>query len=362
MRFNGVKYQIVDNTKGSRRVSVDGNKIIFNYPCSNQSDCTPYKLLFSPGYYQIELWGAYGGDGRYGNNVTIREGSGGKGAYVSGKIAISGTQELYLYIGGRGEDQIDIYKNRSLGGYNGGGNGGVDLVDTNFTESSAGGGGSTDLRLVNKQDFSGWKSRILVAAGGGGGVSSNNRYNDYNNFLGGDGGTLNGSSTVPYSVGGTQTTGIFGYGQNGFDFDGDTFRLGGSTGGSGGGYYGGYVKKYEGSAEFQETAGAGGSSYISGYNECIAIKYESTENNIIPSLNSYHYSHLYFDEGIMKQNGDEGFIDQYEESIFDQTQNGVARITIIKTFESLPIFCTFPKQFHITFPKSLVLITICMIK
>ena len=40
--------------------------------------------------------------------------------------------------------------------------------------------------------------------------------------------------------------------------------------------------------------GADGSSFISGHNGCDAIKEESTENNIIHTGQSVHYSELYF--------------------------------------------------------------------
>ena len=359
--FTGIKYQIVDHNKGSKKVSHYGNTYIFKFPCSNQSDCTPYKLLFSPGYYRIELWGAYGGDGRYVNVPDIRKGSGGKGAYVSGKLAISGTQELFLFIGGRGEDQTDIYHNRTLGGYNGGGNGGLDLNDDSYPESSAGGGGATDLRLLCEQTFLGWKSRIIVAAGGGGATSTNVTNNKHKHYKAGDGGTINGVSTSSYAFGGTQTSGLFGYGQNGFDFGNDSYTLGGSSGGCGGGYYGGTVKECEEKEEVdsQETGGAGGSSFISGYDGCKAINYESTIDNITHSSKSYHYSHLYFDDGIMKKNGDEDFIDQFEESSFEKTQNGVARITILSSFDSLKIFCSYHKLIIIDFPLLVIFIVYC---
>ena len=339
--FRGIKYQIVNKTKGKKRVVVDDNVFIFKYPCSNTSDCSPYKLLLSPGYYQFELWGAYGGDARYQNTPNLREDSGGKGAYVSGKLAVVGTLELYLYIGGQGEDQVDIYTERSKGGYNGGGNGGVDWYDPSEGESSAGGGGASDLRLILDQSLEGWKSRILVAAGGGGACSTNHTNSVHSSYKGGDGGALESHSDVKMAVGGTQTTGIFGYGQDGLDFDDDTFQSGGSTGGSGGGYYGGQTFEYKETTEYQEMAGAGGSSFISGYSQCNAVKYENSNNKVAHSSQPIHYSNLFFNEGIMKDNENDDFIDQSTISEFDNTKNGVARITIIQSYDSLPLFYTF---------------------
>lgn len=44
----------------------------------------------------------------------------------------------------------------------------------------------------------------------------------------------------------------------------------------------------------------GGSGYISGYEGCDAISKESTEDNIIHTGNSIHYSGKVFTNGILK--------------------------------------------------------------
>ena len=51
------------NQKGEK-VTVNGNTTVFQYPCSSQISCAPYELLFRPGIYKIELYGAQGGMGR----------------------------------------------------------------------------------------------------------------------------------------------------------------------------------------------------------------------------------------------------------------------------------------------------------
>ena len=284
--FQGIKYNVINKSIGKRNVIVNNKSYIFKYPCENTSFCTPYKLLISPGYYLFELWGACGGNGRYQNNETIREDSGGKGAYVSGKIALTGTQIFYIYIGGKGEDQYDIYKNRSLGGFNGGGAGGIDLHDTKNGESSAGGGGATDVRLILGQDLESWKSRIIVAAGGGGAVSTDNIRIEKNRYYqGGHGGKLQGNSYLEATKGGTQTSGFFGYGQDGLDISN---KKGGSTGGGGGGYYGGTSIKPESDQTF-EAGGAGGSSFISGYQDCNAVKYQNKDGKQQHSNQPIHY-------------------------------------------------------------------------
>ena len=103
---------------------------------------------------------------------------------------------------------------------------------------------------------------------------------------GGAGGGLNGLTNRTRSKPGTQTSGYkFGIGQDGYgvgDSDG--------VAGSGGGYYGGTTSDYADVCE----AGAGGSSFVSGYDGCNAISNESTENNIIHTSQNIHYSNKKF--------------------------------------------------------------------
>ena len=113
---------------------------------------------------------------------------------------------------------------------------------------------------------------------------------------GGAGGGLNGLTNRTRSKPGTQTSGYkFGIGQNGYG-------VGSSNGvaGSGGGYYGGTTSDYADNCE----AGAGGSSFVSGYDGCEAILEESTENNIIHSGQKIHYSKKEF-QNIKFLNGNE---------------------------------------------------------
>ena len=113
---------------------------------------------------------------------------------------------------------------------------------------------------------------------------------------GGAGGGLNGLTNRTRSKPGTQTSGYkFGIGQDGYgvgDSDG--------VAGSGGGYYGGTTSDYADNCE----AGAGGSSFVSGYDGCEAILEESTENNIIHSGQKIHYSKKEF-QNIKFLNGNE---------------------------------------------------------
>ena len=113
---------------------------------------------------------------------------------------------------------------------------------------------------------------------------------------GGAGGGLKGLTNRTRSKPGTQTSGYkFGIGQDGYG-------VGSSNGvaGSGGGYYGGTTSDYADNCE----AGAGGSSFVSGYDGCEAILEESTENNIIHSGQKIHYSKKEF-QSIKFLNGNE---------------------------------------------------------
>ena len=182
------------------------------------------------GYYKIQCWGAKGGCSLVDGN---RGKSGGKGGYTSGIIYLNKGEKIYVYVGKKGEDATR--GKDSKGGYNGGGLGT-------------------------------WDNRDDEAAGAGGGLI----------------GLTNRAIALP----GTQTSGYkFGIGQDGYgtgDSDG--------VAGAGGGYYGGTTNDHADS----EEAGAGGSSYISGYDGCDAISEESTENHIVHTGQSIHYSNKKF--------------------------------------------------------------------
>lgn len=223
------------------------------------------------GTYKVEAWGAQGaGD------------VGGKGGYTRGNLAMSKSENYYIYVGGRN-------------GYNGGAAGCSDSLR---------GGGASDIRLVSGawNNATSLNSRIMVAGGGGG--------NQHGIVTPGHGGGLSGTTGIPNgkytqykSTGGTQTSGgtvnnhfaNYKKGTNGsFGTGGtggcDSGAYGGSYGG-GGGYYGGAggSRLYGGN-----WSGGGGSSYISGHNGCIAIKSASDRSAKCSSASnincSYHYS------------------------------------------------------------------------
>ena len=168
-------------------------------------------------------------------------------------------QIFYFYLGGKGEDQSDegnIFVSR--GGYNGGGNGGIDLNPTEYKspESSAGGGGATDLRTNETIE-----TRILIAGGGSGAT-------DYANYVlnGSCGGGFSGedgkdsihSPSNKKGSGGTQTIGGSSYSEQGkFGYGGNQTRKMSFGSGGGGGWYG------CGSGQAYGATGGGGSGYAS---------------------------------------------------------------------------------------------------
>ena len=269
----------------------------FNYTGDSQL----FTATFS-GYYLVELWGAQGGTG---GGYT-----GGNGAYTQGKIYLDAGESFYVYVGGTASG--------TTGGWNGGGNG----LSKNGTGS--GGGGATDIRLVNStsqdlwSDFESLKSRIMVAAGGAGG--SNHGSSWCHN--GGAGGTFTGQVAPVCSSGAgygtvvpTQSRGGVASNKNnpgspgGFGYGGNSQTADWAGSGGGGGWYGGAGSTYAASYV------SGGSSYISGHAGCSSIEEESTSLNIIHNGDAYHYSGKYFSETEMKA--------------AQNTGNGRAQITLL---------------------------------
>jgi hypothetical protein len=223
------------------------------------------------GNYQIEAWGAKGG-----NSFS---GTGGNGGYTKGEIYLTKGTILYLYVGQYGQS----------GGWNGGAYGG------------ATGGGASDVRTAsgNWNDTTSLRSRILVAGGGGGGER----------IQGGAGGGLVGgngaicyNSSIGYTCtaagGGSQTAGgaggwtsPFGYGYaGGFGYGGAGAPSGIDAGGAGGGgYYGGGGITYA-------NGGGGGSSFISGCPGCNAVNASGT-----PTGQPNHFSGYIFHNTVLER-------------------------------------------------------------
>ncbi len=223
-----------------------------------------------PGTYQMECWGAKGG-----NNVGGYYGTGGNGGYTKGLLTLSNTDTVYVYVGALGVNGVTGNNTYTSAIYNGGGQG---RSSCDYDDGGGAGGGASDIRLLPGawNLSSGLKSRIMVAGGGGGG----DIVQAYA-VSGAHGGGLTGVGNVQYwpnvvvsgaSVNGTQTSGAS-FGGGGIGWCGN--------GGGGGGYYGGK----------SNGGGGGGSGFISGHLGCDAI---TSETDGTHTGQPNHYSGLVF--------------------------------------------------------------------
>ena len=321
--YDGNNTMVGNSGNGHAKITYVG-QYLNNYKSNHYGYTGDVQRFVAPrdGYYRIELWGAQGGNisgtgyDMNGNNRGDLTYIGGKGAYTTGDVYLSESQVVYIYVGGKGSDNISLTRteNQDVGGYNGGGS-----LSSGQGVYGSTGGGATDIRIVSGtwNDFNSLKSRIMVAAGGGGANFRNQGYGEGN---GGAGGTLigiNGEEALTegsyfrsdYShgyelgTGGTQNSG--GY-RIVYYLDGTVesvqnctnclgkFGMAGQvinqTGG-GSGYYGGGNNAHGGAG--------GGSSFISGYDGCDAISENSTESNIVHTGQSIHYSGIKFENSNM---------------------------------------------------------------
>ena len=213
----------------------------------------------------MHVWGAQGG----GEFAAQYWGTGGKGGYATGSMAISPGTTLYVVVGQEG------FQSATTQAYNGGGYGNL---NTSSYGNGGTGGGATHIATASGilSSLSSNTSAVKIVAGGGGGAGgcTSPSYSTYA-YNGGAGGGLNGIDGLGYSStsrvgggGGSQTAGGTSYAgsypplvQSGFgqgacvnDYTGDIIQ----GGGGGGGYYGG-------GCGFQNGGGGGGgSSYIAG--------------------------------------------------------------------------------------------------
>ena len=157
------------------------------------------RLTLYAGLYNVTCYGAQGGSGYIDGSIKSQ---GGKGAFVTGIMTITGRgTTFWAFVGGKGnEDQ----HGPNAGGFNGGGSSGEATWDKD--DGSGGGGGATDLR-VNDEELS---NRVIVAGGGSGGANYCN---------GSPGGDLNG---------------YYAYKDNSYEIDSRVNQNSGNSNGSGG--------------------------------------------------------------------------------------------------------------------------------
>ncbi|KAK8865045.1 hypothetical protein M9Y10_010575 [Tritrichomonas musculus] len=207
-----------------------------------------YSFTLYAGQYVVHCYGAKGGDTYDDNNISPD--TGGKGAYARGTMVITGSGTFfYAFVGGKGESGA---KGPNKGGFNGGGDSGMDTGGwpSNDDDAAGGGGGATDLRI--NDDSIG--SRIIVAGGGSGGAWA---------CKGAHGGQY--KINCPISNDNYQETD--GGNPDGRGGNGDNAQNQ-PGGGGGGGYYGGRGGEWCNKESSSHSAvGCGGSSYISGDDE-----------------------------------------------------------------------------------------------
>lgn len=263
-------------------------------------------VILPKGQYQLECWGAQGGNGT--NNTSQ---PGGKGGYSKGIITLNKKTNLYLYTGGQGLNGTTYNSNgaTTAGGFNGGGS-------ATSINSRGSGGGGTDIRIAVDSLY----ARVLVAGGGsgssgytnlagfaGGGISGKT-YNNQDSSSGGSwyggGGsqTQGGAANTSYSN--YTTAGSFGQGGN-YNSGSNTYY--GS--GGGGGWYGG------GGAI---GVGGGGSGYM----------YTSSSASYYPSGCLLNSSYYLTNATILA--GNAAFISPTGTSETGHAGNGYIRITVIE--------------------------------
>lgn len=200
----------------------------------------------------IDMAGAQGGS---------QWSNGGQGARVETTLSVTSGETLRIRVGQQGGSGHT--EATSLGGYNGGGNGG--LASWGDPEHGSGGGGATDIR-TNDDTFA---SRVVIAGGGGGssrfapgGDSGQNGQAGQNgdSTTGGGGATSSAGGTGGGSVAAQKgDDGILGQGGNGGPLTAYDRDFGG--GGGGGGAYGGGGGEGSWAGGPQPAGGGGGSSY-----------------------------------------------------------------------------------------------------
>ena len=247
-----VKYRAVLDGReyfGSRNVEVI-DPVVTNF---SSYDIVQSYTVMNDGYYQLEVWGAQGGDAT-GSDGSTRVG--GYGGYSTGVVELKKDETLYIGVGGKGVTGTST--STQNGGYNGGGNG---------LYHGGSGGGATHISTSRKVLSNLSKGDVLIVAGGGGGAAVTNSVNCSDG--GHAGGYIGNSANVNAC---TDTLGANGYGTGGTQGAGGgssatgatgSFGLGASynqtnssygTGGGGGGLYGGGASTLAGAG--------GGSGYV----------------------------------------------------------------------------------------------------
>ena len=308
------------------------------------------------GLYQLECWGAQGGDSKKGKDTryplnlnysnkdeVLSYNEGGRGGYSYGTVYLNVGETIYYAVGGKGDtfvyekdvnhDSLPAYIN---GGFNGGGS--ARRIDSGgFYYNGAGGGATHFAKTLDGtgvlSEYRDDKNSVLLVAGGGGASAyylntSGGKHVGSGGFGGGEEGGANYDSdsnngTVSRAYGGTQSAagsgasrGDFGQGGNG--------HLANWGSGGGGGWYGGAASSLQG--------GGGGSSYIGSENlingQTIAgntVDYTTTNGTVVTPQNMPTHNGAIVDNGIVGINSN-------DTEMIGNRGDGYARVTLIAAF------------------------------
>jgi Glycine rich protein len=223
--------------------------VVFNYTGGEQTFTVPA----GNSSIQVTAIGASGENG--GLSLTTS----GRGARVSGTLAVTPGQILYVEVGGVGTEWFGDGSTPGGGGFNGGG-------DTYLSGSNpSGGGGASDVRTRPRSDGpQSLSSRLLVAGGGGGRGDRLLSGGDAGSAgeiagCGGEPGKQN-AGGAPGEEGAATTFPTAGSsGQGGTGGKSGTAYVGG---GGGGGYFGGGGGNVESEGDPEGCGGGGGSSLV----------------------------------------------------------------------------------------------------
>lgn len=262
-----------DNNKGDvKKAVVTDTTVTFNYPCQYSYDCTYFTTKLPPGLYKFEVWGASGG--RAYQNGAQTDFS--RGGYSVGVYQLNEPSDVFVWVGGKGEDSQNPSTTAARGGFNGGGYADKEaLICTEVTchdDAGGAGGGASDIRIgINDFDH-----RVIVA-GGAGGAGWCTKASNYNIDEVGYGGGLVAGPPKPSSNVYSSASQSSGY-QKGLGQPFVEQYNRNSAGGGGGGYWGGLTANSDGH-------GGGGSGYVGGVTSFRDITAETKGGNqIIPTL------------------------------------------------------------------------------
>jgi Glycine rich protein/F5/8 type C domain len=237
------------------------------------SSAGSYLFVVPDGVYEYYITIAGGGGGN--SFVSDKRGLGGAGMVVNTSLSVIPGEVIQINVGGEGGDSQEI--NPGSGGFNGGGDGGTFIPYLlSYFGSSAGGGGSSDIR---KGSFS--LAEREIVAGGGGGASQSTYIQSFSTYIpevvdGGDAGAIVGNIGGSPPLLSIQFTGSGGEGGSqitggasaptgnpgGLGFGGS--GKGRTLGGGGGGYYGGGSGKgtQTTTSVYSDLSGGGGGSCL----------------------------------------------------------------------------------------------------